>query len=103
MQLMGRLFVAGHGYDQNQCAEFCSSGHHFTVNGREHVLTFSTAGTHWGCADRVAAGSVPNEHGTWQYGRAGWCDGQQVRASSRLADYEITAGLRDMDMPMGAS
>jgi len=36
------------------------------------------AGTLWGCADRVAQGSVPNEHGTWQYGRAGWCDGQQV-------------------------
>ena len=37
-----------------------------------------SAGTQWGCAGRVAAGSVPNEHGTWQYGRAGWCDGQQV-------------------------
>lgn len=23
-------------------------------------------------------GVVPNEHGTWLYGRGGWCDGQQV-------------------------
>jgi hypothetical protein len=22
---------------------------------------------------------IPNEHGTWQYGRDGWCDGQKVR------------------------
>ena len=30
------------------------------------------------CA-QVRQGSVPNEHGTWQYGRNGWCDGDQVR------------------------
>jgi hypothetical protein len=23
-------------------------------------------------------GVEPNEHGTWLYGRNGWCDGQQV-------------------------
>ena len=23
-------------------------------------------------------GSIPNEHGTWLYGRGGWCDGRQV-------------------------
>lgn len=22
---------------------------------------------------------MPNEHGTWQYGRNGWCDGQKVK------------------------
>jgi hypothetical protein len=21
---------------------------------------------------------MPNEHGTWQFGRMGWCDGQEV-------------------------
>ncbi|KAK9834955.1 hypothetical protein WJX84_012406, partial [Apatococcus fuscideae] len=26
----------------------------------------------------VLKGVEPNEHGTWQYGRNGWCDGQQV-------------------------
>ena len=42
------------------------------------ILSTLSLGTQWGCAERVALGSVPNEHGTWQYGRAGWCDGQQV-------------------------
>ena len=28
---------------------------------------------------QVREGGVPNEHGTWQYGRDGWCDGQNVR------------------------
>ena len=28
---------------------------------------------------QVLQGSEPNEHGTWQYGRGGWCDGQEVR------------------------
>lgn len=32
---------------------------------------------------------IPNEHGTWQYGRDGWCDGQNVRPW--LAD--VTADL----------
>ena len=47
------------------------------------------AGTQWGCADRVTQGSVPNEHGTWQYGRAGWCDGQQV---TRPATFAASSG-----------
>ena len=44
---------AGHGYDNNQCAEFCITSHHFTVNGKEHVLNFTEAGKPWGCADKV--------------------------------------------------
>jgi len=45
---------AGHGYDRNQCAEFCPSSHHFMVNGHEHTLNFSTAGAN---ARRSAARS----------------------------------------------
>ena len=37
------------------------------------------AGTPFGCADLVPSGAVPNEHGTWYYGRNGWCDGQDVK------------------------
>ena len=44
---------AGHGYDNNQCAEFCITSHHFTVNGHEHMLKFTEAGKPWGCADKV--------------------------------------------------
>lgn len=28
---------------------------------------------------QVREGVEPNEHGTWQYGRDGWCDGQNVK------------------------
>ena len=46
-------WFAGHGYDNNQCAEFCITSHHFIVNGVEHVLNFTEAGKPWGCADKV--------------------------------------------------
>ncbi len=41
-------------------------------------LYFYGAGTPLGCALRVPEGVEPNEHGTWLYGRNGWCDGQEV-------------------------
>lgn len=64
--------ITGHGSDNNNCCEFCVTSHHFIVNGIPHVLTFSEAGTPMGCADEVDEGVVPNEHGTWLYGRGGW-------------------------------
>jgi len=71
--------ITGHGSDNNNCCEFCVTSHHFVINGNHsNVLTFSDAGTEMGCADRVAEGVVPNEHGTWLYGRGGWCDGFRV-------------------------
>lgn len=71
--------ITGHGSDNYGCGEFCVTSHTFVVNGRyKHVKTFSNAGTPLGCAERVPQGVVPNEHGTWLYGRDGWCDGQQV-------------------------
>ncbi len=44
---------AGHGSDENNCAEFCPTSHHFLVNGQEHLVNFTNAGTTWGCADEV--------------------------------------------------
>ncbi|XP_013395594.1 uncharacterized protein LOC106162737 [Lingula anatina] len=70
--------ITGHGSDENGCGEFCPTSHHFVVNGKTYSRTFDTAGTPLGCADRVPQGVTPNEHGTWLYGRDGWCDGQQV-------------------------
>ncbi|KAK9821321.1 hypothetical protein WJX81_001912 [Elliptochloris bilobata] len=87
--------ITGHGSDEENCAEFCVTSHTLLVNGAEHSVTFREAGTAWGCADRVREGIVPNEHGTWQYGRDGWCDGQQVRPW--LAD--VTADLHAPDGP----
>jgi hypothetical protein len=46
---------AGHGSDENGCAEFCPTSHHISVNGREHVLNFTTAGSEWGCTEQVGA------------------------------------------------
>ncbi|XP_062277932.1 uncharacterized protein si:dkey-256h2.1 [Scomber scombrus] len=71
--------ITGHGSDEYGCGEFCVTSHHFLINSvHNNTLTFDTAGTALGCAMRVKEGAVPNEHGTWLYGRGGWCDGLQV-------------------------
>uniref|UniRef100_A0A4W4EBS1 Peptide-N-glycosidase F N-terminal domain-containing protein n=1 Tax=Electrophorus electricus TaxID=8005 RepID=A0A4W4EBS1_ELEEL len=71
--------ITGHGSDENECGEFCVTSHYFLVNNMyNNSLTFESAGSALGCALRVGEGAVPNEHGTWLYGRGGWCDGLQV-------------------------
>ncbi|XP_078376545.1 uncharacterized protein LOC144659900 [Oculina patagonica] len=71
--------ITGHGSDNNNCAEFCVTSHHFVVNNKQNYSrVFKNAGSAMGCADRVPEGVEPNEHGTWLYGRDGWCDGQEV-------------------------
>lgn len=82
--------ITGHGSETNQCAEFCNHTHHFFVNGAEHTLAFPEARSNFGCAERVNAGVVPNQHGTWYFGRGGWCPGADVRPF--IAD--LTANLR---------
>ena len=71
--------ITGHGSDNNNCAEFCVTSHQFIVNDKfRNTRIFTNAGTPNGCADRVDEGVEPNEHGTWLYGRDGWCDGKEV-------------------------
>ena len=73
--------VSGHGYgsDTANCAEFCDHQHQFQVNGSaEHTKTHPEAGTPKGCVEQVAIGTVPNQSGTWVYGRGGWCPGMEV-------------------------
>lgn len=71
--------ITAHGYDENFCGEFCVTSHHFLINRHiNNTLIFDSAGSPLGCATRVPEGAVPNEHGTWLYGRGGWCDGLQV-------------------------
>uniref|UniRef100_A0A7N6BP32 Peptide-N-glycosidase F N-terminal domain-containing protein n=1 Tax=Anabas testudineus TaxID=64144 RepID=A0A7N6BP32_ANATE len=71
--------ITGHGSDENGCGEFCVTSHHFLINAVfNNTRVFDSAGTALGCAMRVKEGAVPNEHGTWLYGRGGWCDGLQV-------------------------
>ncbi|XP_062841754.1 uncharacterized protein si:dkey-256h2.1 [Trichomycterus rosablanca] len=71
--------ITGHGSDDNNCGEFCVTSHFFLINGiHNNSLTFDSAGSALGCTEHVDKGAVPNEHGTWLYGRGGWCDGLQV-------------------------
>ncbi|XP_059194293.1 uncharacterized protein si:dkey-256h2.1 [Centropristis striata] len=71
--------ITAHGEDDNNCGEFCVTSHHFLINNvYNNTLTFDSAGTPLGCTLRVKDGAVPNEAGTWLYGRGGWCDGLQV-------------------------
>lgn len=83
--------VTGHGAATGQCAEFCNHQHHFSLNGAmERSLRFPEAQSLDGCRDRVDDGVVPNQHGTWYFGRGGWCPGLDVRPY--LAD--LTADAR---------
>lgn len=83
--------LTGHGGVQpTNCAEFCDHEHHFTVNGAEVVQRFPEATTPMGCADRVNEGVVPNQHGTWYFGRGGWCPGFDVAPRA----FDVTVNVR---------
>ena len=72
--------ITGHGSETDECAEFCNHTHHFTMNGgTKHSLEFPMAKTNDGCRKLVDQGVVPNQFGTWYFGRGGWCPGYDVR------------------------
>jgi hypothetical protein len=70
--------TTGHGAETGQCAEFCNHQHEFTIDGAVHVQEFPEAGTEDACIASLENGMVPNQAGTWWFGRGGWCPGQQV-------------------------
>lgn len=75
------VVLSGHGWgaEVENCAEFCNHEHEFTVNGgATYVKDHPEAGTAYGCAEQVSDGVVPNQYGTWIYGRGGWCPGLEV-------------------------
>lgn len=77
-------YTTGHGWgrDQANCAEFCNHDHHFYVSGSSQKtfdLSFPIAGTQNGCKDQIPNGVPPNQYGTYNYGRAGWCPGLDVK------------------------
>ena len=84
-------FITGHGNasEEANCAEFCPFESVFTVNGHDFEIDFDKAGTDSGCYEAVIDGVVPNQYGTWPYGRAGWCPGQNVR----LIKIDVTDAL----------
>jgi hypothetical protein len=73
--------LSGHGWgvDAANCAEFCNHQHRFTINGTPFLREHPAAGTSTGCADRLEEGVVPNQFGTWPFGRGGWCPGLDVQ------------------------
>eukprot|EP00960_Hanusia_phi_P059629 764236-Hanusia_phi.AAC.6 len=86
--------ITGHGWgeDSENCAEFCVTQHQFRLrqgleidgetyaSSEEHVYETSLegAGSEMGCARQVSTGVTPNQYGTWQFGRAGWCPGSAI-------------------------
>ncbi|XP_022088506.1 uncharacterized protein LOC110978103 [Acanthaster planci] len=88
--------ITGHGSDNNGCGEFCVTSHHFVINGHHHNITFSNAGTELGCAMRTPTGVEPNEHGTWLYGRDGWCDGREVDPWVFDVTAQVTSGQNNI-------
>ena len=79
--------ITGHGFgkDNANCAEFCNHEHRYMMNGYDVQEDHPMAGnsTHnsdnEGCAKETDVGTVANQMGSWPYGRAGWCAGQDVK------------------------
>jgi len=72
--------ISGHGSGSTEenCAEFCDHTHEFVVNGRRYRRSHPEASTWFGCRERVPDGVVPNQFGTWVFGRGGWCPGWHI-------------------------
>ena len=78
-------FLSGHGWGSAgcfNCCEFCNSRHTFIINGGTHEFQKShpNATDNNYCMElgTIIQGVVPNQYGTWGYGRAGWCPGMDV-------------------------
>ena len=79
-------YITGHGWGSAgcfNCCEFCNSSHNFSVNGGvyEFNQSFSDASSSNHCMQPETiqtTGVIPNQYGTWGYGRAGWCPGRDV-------------------------
>ena len=73
--------ITGHGFNQDtaNCAEFCDHEHHYTMGTHTayewHPIVYDSEG----CENEVRNGVVANQFGSWPFGRAGWCAGQDVK------------------------
>ncbi len=70
--------ITGHGAAMSQCAEFCNHRHEFSVNGQVFLKEHKEAGSSDKCIPEAEKGMIPNQGGTWWFGRGGWCPGQKV-------------------------
>ncbi len=73
--------ITGHGFNQDtaNCAEFCDHQHYYTMGSHQtyewHPIVYSSEG----CENEINNGVVANQFGSWPFGRAGWCAGQDVK------------------------
>ena len=80
--------ITGHGFNKDtaNCAEFCDHQHYYTMGTHQtyewHPIVYSSEG----CEQEVRNGVVANQFGSWPFGRAGWCAGQDVKQWT----YDIT-------------
>ena len=72
--------ITGHGFnkDDANCAEFCDHEHHYTIGSQTTYEWHPIVHRSDGCEREVANGVVANQFGSWPFGRAGWCAGQDV-------------------------
>ena len=88
-------YLTGHGWGSAgcfNCCEFCNSKHIFSVNGGvyefERAHPNASLSTHCMQPETIAQGVIPNQGGTWGYGRAGWCPGMDVHPYiTDISDY----------------
>ena len=77
-----RTFITGHGQGNlSNCAEFCPKNHTLTVGTTAHKQKIWRTD----CATTAA----PGQQGSYQYSRAGWCPGADVKSW----DVDITADV----------
>lgn len=87
------LVMSGHGMQSpGNCAEFCEIENHFLVNGTDNLVQFTEPGDNYSCMDQAAVGTVPNQYGTWWYGRNGWCPGKEVPVTRVDITDQVTIG-----------
>ncbi len=85
--------ATGHGADNTySCAEFCDQTHTFSIGSDSWADVQDVAGTDAACRDDVPNGTVPNQAGTWWFGRAGWCPGRRVDPFVADVTASVTAG-----------
>lgn len=84
--------ITGHGGATANCAEFCNHEHELTIDGQSYLKTHAEVGDDEGCVAQVDHGMVPNQGGTWWFGRGGWCPGQQVEPWLLDVTADVTPG-----------
>ncbi len=86
--------ITGHGGATFNCAEFCNHQHQFTVNGKVYLHEHPMVGKQDGCVPELENGLVPNQGGTWWFGRGGWCPGEQVNPYVQDVTADVTPGQK---------